>query len=120
MVSQNQIVGSEAFNRFWSNVQTTIEDATESPSTTSYVLTADKWTGTQAPYKYELTVLGVTADNVVMISLSNTLSDAEFDAQYTVNLKAEIRRVTQGPNKLTFIAYGEKPTASLKFDIAVL
>ena len=112
------LVTSESLEQLWSNVRTMLLDMR--PTSKEYTLSVDNWIGESAPYFYELSVTGVTNNTLVAINLANSLTDAEFDNQSYINLEADIRRVKQSNDKLTFVAYGRKPTIDLIFDIAIL
>ena len=114
------LVSSEAMERMWTNLQAIHKKLETPPSSSEYSLTASNWVGTSAPYTYDLTVQGVTSNNVVIVSVANSLSDDDFLTQCELNRNADILRVKQSDNKLTFYAFGEKPTADIVYDIAVL
>lgn len=114
----NKQVTSETLQRMWSNLSTILNGM--HPTSSEYTLSAANWVGEEAPYTYTLTVEGVKSDNVIIVNLANSLSDTDFDTQFSTNLDADIRRVIQSDNTLTFKAYGEKPTIDLKYDISVL
>ena len=111
---------SQAFQRLWTNLQKIHEQFATPPSSTEYTLLASKWVGTSAPYTYTLTVDGVTDNNVIIVSVANSVSDTDFVSQCELNRNADILRVKQSTNTLTFYAFGDKPTANIIYDIAVL
>lgn len=118
--TNNGLVSQEAVERMWNNLQGIHEKLATPPKSMTYTLESSSWVGTTAPYKYELTVDGVTSDNVVIVSIANELTDEQFLTQCELNRNADILRVKQSSNTLTFYAFGDKPTGNILYDIAVL
>ena len=114
------LVTSLAFQQMWVNLQKIHEQLATPPTSTEYTLSASNWVGTSAPYTYTLTVDGVTDNNVVILSVANSVSDSEFIAQCEMNRNADILRVKQSIDTLVFYAFGDKPTSDIIYDIAVL
>ena len=119
-VNMNGLVSQEAVERMWSNLQDIHDKLATPPKSREYTLQSSNWTGTSAPYMYKLTVDGVTSDNVVIVSIANSLSDSDFLTQCELNRNADILRVKQSIDTLTFYAFGDKPSSNIIYDIAVL
>ena len=83
------------------------------PSKSSTYLTATLlstgWTGETAPYTYNLTLEGITADSDGLIAVADTATDEQYQAAVT----AMLRKTAQAENSLTIKAYGEKPTLDI-------
>ena len=77
---------------------------------------ASGWSGSAAPYTNTISVVGVTADNIVEVSLTNTATDA----QVTACMDAQIAKATQAVGKITLYAYGEKPTVNLPITAIII
>lgn len=71
------------------------------------------WTGAEAPYTYDLTLEGITADSDGLITVADTATDEQYQAAVT----AMLRKTAQAENNLTIKAYGEKPTVDIPITV---
>lgn len=78
-------------------------------------LLASNWSST-APYSQTLTITGITANTNGIIGVS----DVATRSQYEVAASANLRKIAQGTNTVTIMAYGEKPTVNIPIEIIVL
>ena len=78
-------------------------------------LLASGWS-TTAPYSQVITINGVTADTNGVIGVADTATRS----QYEVAAAANLRKIAQGANTITVMAYGEKPTINIPIEIIVL
>lgn len=80
-------------------------------STTGELLPDDSWVGDESPYTQEVDVAGVTATNNVDAAIGQNASEAQLEAWG----ESKIMAVAQSPGKLTFRAFGSKPSVTLPF-----
>lgn len=85
----------------------------ESISYLTATLLAAGWTGAEAPYTYDLTLEGITADSDGLITVADTATDEQYQAAVT----AMLRKTTQAENNLTIKAYGEKPAVDIPITV---
>ena len=76
-------------------------------------LLSTSWTGAEAPYTYDLTLEGITADSDGLI----TVADTATDEQYQAASAAMLRKTAQAENNLTIKAYGEKPAVDIPITV---
>ena len=74
-------------------------------------LPASGWTGSVAPYTQTITVEGVTATNIVIVSPEPT------QANITTVTECKVVASEQGVDVLTFMAMEEKPVSDVVFNI---
>ena len=78
-------------------------------------LLVSAWSST-APYSQVLTISGITANTNGVIGVADTATRS----QYEVAAAANLRKIAQGTNTVTIMAYGEKPTTNIPIEIIVL
>lgn len=97
------------------NVAVGIGSAAKQSTMSAKTLSASSWTGSVAPYSYNLTVSGVTATSVVEILPGANITAAQLEMLQAAN----IQDGGQVAGRITLKAYGEKPTASLPIRVIV-
>ena len=68
---------------------------------------------------YTLTFPDMNPDTVIDVSISNTLSDAQYKTHYNAYKDADIFRVKKQTNTLIFVAQNKVPTMDITLDITV-
>ena len=78
-------------------------------------LTASSWRGSSAPYTYNLTVTGVTANTNQDILPGLNISASQLEQLQAAN----IQDGGQTTNRITLKAFGEKPTSNLPIRVII-
>lgn len=73
------------------------------------------WTGSAAPYTQSISISGVTADNVVEISLPSTATAAQVEAYQALNLQDG----GQAAGSITLRAFGDVNTVSIPINVVI-
>ena len=74
------------------------------------------WSGTAAPYYQVVTVSGVTSSKKIIVGLSASATDAQFEAA----ADAMLRVSAQGTNSITIKAHGTKPTITIPILVMIV
>ena len=81
-------------------------------------LSPTKWVGT-GPYTQTVSSDNISDDNIIIVELSDSLNDDDYDAQFKMNTLAKIKRISHSGNTLTFKAYGKKPEGHIIIDAII-
>lgn len=95
------------------SVSQTLGGAVGSKKTTATIGTS--WTGSAAPYTQNISISGVTADNVVEISLPSTAMAEHVEAFQALNLQDG----GQTTGRITLRAFGDKNTISIPVNVII-
>lgn len=78
------------------------------------MLSSGTWSGSAVPYKYTVSVSGVTETNeisIVLNSTDTTVANAWMDASVVSG--------TQATNSITLYAFGKKPSTNIPITVLV-
>lgn len=78
-------------------------------------LSTGSWTGSEAPYSYNLSVQGVTSTSIVDIDVQSSITVEQLEAY----INAKIIGGEQSTNSITLKAFGEKPKVNIPINIVV-
>lgn len=98
------------------NISLTAADvgaAAKSTKTTQNISTS--WTGSTAPYTQSISISGVTATNIVEISLTSTATASQAKQYQMLNLQDG----GQAAGSITLRAFGKKNTATIPINVIV-
>jgi len=103
-----------------SNTQAAIDELKEkidadAAQVISATLLASAWSGTSAPYTYNLTVSGVTATSIQEILAGDSVTLAQLTALQNANIQGD----TQSLNTIVLKAWGIKPTIDLPVKVII-
>ena len=101
----NENVDISVINNNMDIIDEKLHEAIEGKGATylTATLLSTGWTGETAPYTYNLTLEGITADSDGLISVADTATDEQYQSAVT----AMLRKTAQAENSLTIKAYGE-------------
>lgn len=102
-----QLIVGNSSGEFILAPQTTVQ--TLKITNLNYTLSSGSWTGSSAPYIYNLTVSGITSTTDGTLFLTQGASAAQAKAAG----EAQIRIYSQTTNKLVLYADGTKPTTNI-------
>lgn len=111
--TNNTTVHVTADNKtLWNTVSNKADKATQITTT----LSASAWTGSTAPYTYALSVSNITTSINVDITYN---AETITEEQYNALSDAKIIQAVRSSGKITFTAYGEKPTVNIPIIVTI-
>lgn len=86
-----------------------------SATVASGTLAAGSWTSATPPTQ-TISVTGVTANNIIVVSIASTATSAQFDAAAAGKLLC----TAQAANSITMTCYGTTPTENIPLSVLIL
>jgi hypothetical protein len=88
--------------------------AANPPTTASATAAAGSWTSADPPTQ-TVSVTGVTASNIVIVSPASSITADQYDALAA----GKIVPTAQGSGTVTFTCYGEEPEENIPFSFLI-